>query len=104
MTRYAARKDANHDAVAAYMQRLGWSVVDTSRMGEGFPDCLVGRAGFCCPVEIKDGSKVKSKRSLTSAQKTWRAEWTGPYVLAESPEDAGNQLLALWRRWLRSPT
>ncbi len=26
-------------------------------------------------------------------------QWTGPYVIAISPDDAARQLLALWRGW-----
>lgn len=92
----ARRKDANHNAIADHLRGIGWSVLDTSALGGGFPDCVVGRPGFACLVEIKDGSKSPSARQLTPAENHVRAVWTGPYVIAVSPEDAHAQLFALW--------
>ena len=96
----AKRKDANHNEVASYLQHLGWSFLDTSALGDGFPDGVVGSLGFAALVEIKDGSKPPSKRKLTEKEAKVRATWRGPYVLAVSPEDAAEQLLALKRKWI----
>jgi hypothetical protein len=93
----ARRKDANHNIVADHVQRAGFSFLDTSALGRGFPDGVAGRAGFACLVEIKDGDKCASKRKLTPAEERVRSLWTGPYVIATSPVDAVMQLMALWR-------
>ena len=37
-----ARKDANHDEIVGYFERLGWSVADLANVGRGIPDLLVG--------------------------------------------------------------
>lgn len=95
----AKRKDANHNAIADYLQRLGWSFLDTSALGRGFPDGVAGCLGFAALVEIKDGAKPPSKRKLTTDEVRVKALWRGPYVLATSPEDAAEQLLALKRKW-----
>ena len=92
----AKRKDKNHNAVTDYLRGLGWSVFDTSALGRGFPDCVVGRRGFAAVVEIKDGAKPPSKQRLTPCEQTFCENWTGPYVLATTPEDAAQQLYALW--------
>lgn len=94
----AKRKDANHNDVTDYLQALGWSVFDTSALGYGFPDALVGKPDFCAVVEIKDGSKPPSQRKLTPDEQKFKDNWTGPYVLAESKEEAAAQLEALYLR------
>lgn len=63
--RRRARTDANHADIVQALRSVGWTVIDTSRMGEGFPDALAARAGQLRLVEIKDGSKPPSKRALT---------------------------------------
>lgn len=98
--RRAARKDGNHNEITQYLQKLGWSVCDTSGLGLGKPDIWVGKPGFCCPLELKDGDKPPSARKLTPLEEKFRANWTGPYVLAISPEDAARQLEALYSRTL----
>lgn len=78
MTRsYAfSRKDANHDALAAVYVELGCSCEDTSTLGEGFPDAVVGCAGVTDLVEFKsDGGAIKP------AQVTFDARWRGSKVL-----------------------
>ena len=88
VVRRAARKDSNHNEIAEYLIGLGYSVLDTSRLGSGFPDLLVGRPGFACLVEIKNG-----KGKLTEAQEDLRKLWRGPYVVARTPEEAAQLLL-----------
>lgn len=69
MSRYARRTDGNHAAILAAMRRLGAWVVDTSRVGSGFPDAMVWHRGMIHLVEIKDGSLSPSRRQLTLAEK-----------------------------------
>ena len=99
----AKRKDANHNPVQEHLEKLGWSVADTSALGYGFPDLVVSRPGFTVVIEIKDGSKCPSDRKLTPAEETFKKNWTGPYVLALDPEDAAKQLNALYAQWFWSP-
>jgi len=92
MSRRAAKKDSNHNAIAAHLRSIGFSVLDTSAIGRGFPDCLVGRAGFACLVEIKNpaGKGIK----LTADEQRVRDQWTGPYLVVTSPKDAENKIFA----------
>lgn len=46
--RRAAKRDANHNAVADTFRALGCSVFETDRVGEGFPDLVVGMQGTAC--------------------------------------------------------
>lgn len=96
----AKRKDANHNDIQNYLLERGWSVHDTSALGFGFPDALVGKPEFCAVVEIKDGDKPPSARKLTKDEQDFKDTWTGPYVLALSPEDAYQQLETLYAQSL----
>jgi len=68
--RHARRTDANHRSIRdAWRAKPGWRVVDTSHIGNGFPD-LVGahhKHGVWL-VEVKDGKKSPSKQRLTEAE------------------------------------
>lgn len=68
MSRYARRTDGNHAAILAAMRRVGAWVVDTSRVGNGFPDAMVWHRGSVHMIEIKDGSLPPSRRHLTLAE------------------------------------
>ena len=93
--RRAARRDANHVEVGDFLRALGWSVLDLASAGNGTPDYVVGKTGYACLVEVKDGNKVPSKRKLTEKEQKVRDRWDGPYIVALSGEDAAAQLALL---------
>jgi hypothetical protein len=93
--RRAARRDANHKSVGDHLRALGWSVLDLADAGDGVPDYAIGKPGIAVLVEVKDGSKPPSARKLTEKEQWVRDNWTGPYIVALSGEDAAAQLLAL---------
>jgi hypothetical protein len=84
MVTYARRVDDNQREIIAAFRRLGYSVHDTSRIGGGFPDLVLGLAGKCFTVEIKDGRKPPSARKLTTAEQTFKDGWRGQYDVIES--------------------
>lgn len=93
--RRAAKKDANHNTIGDGLRAAGYSVMDLSHAGRGVPDMAVGKApdsrdprGWACLVECKDGSKPPSKRVLTKDELRVLEQWTGPYIVAYSLEDA----------------
>lgn len=90
--RRAARKDANHNDIAAHLKTCGFSVLDLSQLGHGKPDMLVARRGFAALVEAKDGSRPLRDRKLNDGQAKFAASWKGVCIKAESPEDAEKQL------------
>lgn len=68
--RRRARVDGSHQAIVRALRQCGWMVWDTSRLGDGFPDLVIARAGVLRLVEVKDGSKPPSAQALTKAE--WR--------------------------------
>jgi Holliday junction resolvase len=83
------RTDRNHAEILRAFRDFGCSVVDTSALGEGFPDAVIGINGETGLVEIKDGSKHASKRKLTPSQVKFIRSWKGgPYVIITSIDSA----------------
>lgn len=66
------RTDANHAEVIGWFLELGCTVQDTSQVGLGFPDIVLGTVGRTVLVEIKtaDGE-------LLPSQRTFNAKWRG---------------------------
>lgn len=85
--RRAARTDANHAAIVAAFRRLGYSVLDLSRVGQGCPDLLVARGGVSILVEVKDGAKTPSRRALRRSQIDFVGRWKGRTVVVECVDD-----------------
>jgi len=94
--RRAARTDANHGEIIKVFRKMGFSVADTSALGDGFPDCVIARNGLTAMVEIKDGNKPPSKRCLTPKELIFRDGWKGEYHVVECEQDA----LVVGRTWL----
>ena len=69
--RRAHRQDGNHHEICDEFTRLGAFVVDTSPLGDGRPDIFVGIDGVFMPIEIKDGARPPSKRSLSNDEIDW---------------------------------
>lgn len=86
--RRAAKKDANHQEIVSALLRLGFSVMDTAAVGQGFPDLVVARAGVNFLVEIKDGGKPPSARRLTRDQIEFHSRWASRIVMLYSVEEA----------------
>lgn len=66
--RTRARVDANHAQVVQALRSCGWTVIDTSRLGGGFPDLVAARAGRIELIEVKDGKKPLSRQVCTRAE------------------------------------
>lgn len=91
--RRAAKKDATHNPIRDLLEANKWCVLDLSRCGDGIPDMAVSKPNFAALVEAKTGAA-----KLNAEQLAVKARWTGPYVVANSPEDALAQLEALFSR------
>lgn len=74
--RRAARVDRPHAEFVKLFRQLGAVVIDTSRVGGGYPDLnvIIPRRGEILFVEVKDGAKSPSRRALTKAQVDFHAE------------------------------
>jgi hypothetical protein len=63
----ARRKDSNHAELVQAARQVGAEVLELYRL-PGALDCLIGFRGALYLVEIKDGAKRASKRTLTPAE------------------------------------
>lgn len=81
---YSKRVDKNHGQIKSAFIKLGFSVCDLSRVGQGCPDILLGKHDKNYLVEIKDGQGNK----LTTDQKQFFCTWKGNCAVIESVADA----------------
>ena len=72
MTKYAKRVDGNHHEIIQGLRDCGYKVKDTSKYGDGFPDCIVAGGGRVVMLEIKQGSA-----KLTDAEKEFHEAFYG---------------------------
>jgi hypothetical protein len=71
---YARRTDRTHAVIRDTLRKLGWLVLDCSRVGGGFPDLVCIKAGRVVFAEVKDGAKSPSRRKLEPMQAALHAE------------------------------
>ena len=100
--RRAARVDANHKEVVDEFRRLGCSVLDMSRLGDGAPDLLIGYGGVSILVEVKDGLKPPSKSTLNNDQLQWWMNWReNPRVVRNLEQVAETaEVLKQWHKYI----
>jgi hypothetical protein len=79
------KTDQNQARIFLELRQLGFSVHDTSRVGNGFPDCVVGdpRTGLNYLFEIKS-----KNGKLRASQKVFQENWRGQYDVIRSTKDA----------------
>jgi len=80
--------DDNQGEIVRVLRDCGATVQPLHAVGQGCPDLLVGWRGISFCIEVKDGSKVPSKRLLTPAQQEWHEAWQGHKAIVETPEQA----------------
>ncbi len=85
----AKRVDNNQADVVKALERCGVQVFDTSGMGFGFPDLVLGFRGKTYLAEVKNGDTAWT---FTPAQKRFHAEWNGDRPLIFTSVDD----VALW--------
>jgi len=86
--RRANRIDDNQNDIVAALRKAGATVRVISQ-GEGIPDLLVGFRGETILLEVKDGDKPPSARTLTPAEKKFFDEWEGGLcMVVKSVEEA----------------
>lgn len=83
------RTDLNQQSIVNALRQIGALVVDTSMVGNGFPDLVVGWRGETYLIECKNGDRAPSARKLTSDQQIFLAGWAGGKVfVVDSPSQA----------------
>ena len=76
------RVDANHTAIVKVLrEHPDVTVQSLAGVGDGTPDLLIGVAGLTHLVEVKDGDKPPSGRSLKQSQVEWVEDWHGAPVI-----------------------
>lgn len=86
--RRANRIDDNQNDIVIALRKAGATVRVISQ-GDGIPDLLVGFRGETILLEVKDGNKPPSARTLTPAEKKFFGEWEGGLcMVVKSVEDA----------------
>jgi len=86
-SRFTCKLDDNHEEIVNALKKIGCSVYDASRAGEGFPDLVVGRVtgGIPCSylLEVKsEHGKLNKKQSL------FKTNWKGSYAVVRTPMEA----------------
>jgi Holliday junction resolvase len=85
LMRRAAKVDENHGEIVREFRRLGASVIDLSRVGEGVPDLAVGINKVTALVEVKRDAKAR----FTEQQLDFMTYWNGnPVYRVNCIEDA----------------
>jgi Holliday junction resolvase len=81
---WAKRVDGPHAEIVKALRRCGCSVLDLSRVGEGAPDLLVGRAGHSMLLEVKS-----ARGQVRASQRAFTAAWRGcPVLVVRSVDEA----------------
>ncbi len=81
--RWQKKPDANQQDIVDALRQVGARVYDASRVGEGFPDLIVGYRQCLFLLEVKT-----STGKLNRVQKKFHAEWNGYIHIVRSPEEA----------------
>lgn len=80
---YAKRTDSTQREIVDALRKLGYAVVDLSRVGGGVPDLLVAAgASDVFLVECK-----APKGTLRASQEAFRRRWPGQVEVWRSAED-----------------
>jgi hypothetical protein len=82
----ARRKDANHNAIAAELRAAGYYVVDTSRLGDGFPDLLVIGPGDYGQVMLMEVKATGGR--LTPDEVLFMSTYPGPTAIVRTGQEA----------------
>lgn len=101
--RRAARRDANHAPIVNTFRQMGCTVYETDRVGEGFPDAVVGLLGVSHLVEIKNPATHYGRGGLNKTQSAFAAEWRGSPVTVITSEDEAMAFVRNIRCGARTP-
>jgi hypothetical protein len=81
---YARRVDGNHNVIKEAFEKMGLSVADLSRLGDGVLDLLVAIPLMNVLVEVKvPGAGLRGKK-----QKDFYRDWKGPKAIVHTTDEA----------------
>lgn len=84
----AAAVDANQSEIVAALRGVGATVQPLHTVGKGCPDLAVGWRGQNYFLEVKDGKKPPSARTLKPDQVEWHGGWKGQVAVVKSVDEA----------------
>lgn len=79
------RTDKNQAEIVKVLRQVGATVTDTSQVGNGFPDLVVGYRQQNFLLEVK---RNDLPIRLTSDQKIFHEQWRGKVHLVRNQDDA----------------
>ena len=85
MSKYAKKTDATQGIVVKILRARGFQVHLLHALGEGWPDLLACRAGYCYWIEVKNPKAYKvdgseGANTFTDAQKKFYSNWQGSKI------------------------
>ena len=101
--RRAAKRDANHAPIVNTFRQMGCTVFETDRVGEGFPDVVLGLLGASHLIEIKNPATHYGRGGLNKTQSAFAASWRGSPVTVITSEDEAMAFVRDIRCGARSP-
>ena len=99
--RRAAKRDKNHREIADAFRQVGCSVFETDRVGEGFPDLILGVMGRNVLVEVKSPETRYGRAGLNPNQTLFNEAWRGDKVVIVTTADEAFALVQNVRRGVR---
>jgi Holliday junction resolvase len=78
-----SRRDLNHKKIKKGLIEAGFSVFDTSQLGDDFPDLVAGRNGINIMIECKtrrartERGRQTAEQRLSEGQRQFMDEWKG---------------------------
>lgn len=100
MGRWARATDANQAAEDDKLRQMGYSVHNTSRLGQGFPDAIVANSRINVLVEWKKDAKQR----LTLDEEKFHGKWKGPRIVAITAEEVHAFMVGLTAGLTHHPT
>jgi endogenous inhibitor of DNA gyrase (YacG/DUF329 family) len=94
---YACKVDENHKEIVDAMKAVGASIIDTSRLGQGMPDLIVGFRGQTILLEIKNPKTQYGRKGLNANQRKWAEGWTGGPLSIVDSVDAALRVLGVMK-------
>ena len=98
MSKYAKRKDQNHDEIKQAVIDAGWCWSDTYQFTGVLLDGIVARDGITVLVEVK-----YRNGQLTERERDVMDTWPGERIIAFTPSQAVAQLADISARYARLP-
>lgn len=97
-------RDTAHAPMVSELQQMGFSVADTSRCGDDFPDLVIGKHGLTALVEVKTKDRrkngpVTARYIASDGQREFALNWRGsPVIFAYHADDVRAEFDWLLRR------